>query len=140
MKSGQKGSGKAGIAVAEGRREAKRHLLGRKNQAWPTWQVKTRTCRQALLWTTVSLSTWKEHIDFMRTTGVVRAGDLHADFTWKQGAGIRGAILDTLTTQDPLEGGFQHNLRGEGAPKLHPAIARCAHEPIGATGIHLSHL
>lgn len=43
----------------------------------------------------------------------------------------RGAILDTLTTQDPLEGGFGHNLQGEEAPTLHPAIACCVHEPIG---------
>lgn len=43
----------------------------------------------------------------------------------------RGAILDTLTTQDPLESGFGHNLQGEEAPTLHPAIACCVHEPIG---------
>lgn len=46
------------------------------------------------------------HADIMRNPGVGVSGSLHLT----AGAEIREASLDTLTTQDPLPGGFLCNL------------------------------
>lgn len=53
----------------------------------------------AVLWTAASMNTWKEHVDFTRTTRVAGQWGVSGSLHLEAGAGIREANPDTLTTQ-----------------------------------------
>lgn len=65
----------------------------------------------AILWTATSTNTWKEHTDFMRTTGGVGQWGASGCLHLKAGGRNQGGNSRHSHYTGPIESGFWHNLR-----------------------------
>lgn len=93
-KQEEKGSGKAGIEVGEGRREVQNHLLGRKNKTGSNMAGKNWTPQNGgHRYRSISILQCSERTCPLR--GNHRGGARQAVSTWNQAAGVREASLDT---------------------------------------------